>query len=146
MNLTVHEHKKEASFDLTPMIDVILLLIVFFTMTSQFSKSNRSSMDLPREKGEPAAAHAPSTLVIDVARDGSITVEGTAYDMQWVAQTLAKAVKSSPAGPTGVDVIVRADRSCRTASLDRVVAAMKVAGITRWKLAASGEESGGGTR
>ncbi len=142
MNLGVHPHKKEASFDLTPMIDVILLLIVFFTMTSQFSKSNRSTMDLPREKGEPAAAHAPNSLVIDVSESGTISVEGTQYDMQWLAQALAKAAKSSSAGPAGVDVIVRADRRCRTGSLDRVVAAMKVAGISRWKLAASGEEGG----
>ena len=140
MRLSLRKSKEEASFDLTPMIDVILLLIVFFTMTSQFSKSNRSSMDLPREKGEPAAAHAPNSLVIDVAQDGTITVEGAKYDMQWVAQTLARAVKASPAGASGVDVIVRADRHCPTGSLDRVVAAMKVAGITRWKLAASGEE------
>lgn len=141
MNLSVHPHKKEASFDLTPMIDVILLLIVFFTMTSQFSKSNRTSMDLPREKGEPAAAHAPNSLVIDVAADGAISVEGAPYDTQWLAQALASAAKASPAGPSGVDVIVRADRRCRTGSLDRVLAAMKVAGITRWKLAASGEEA-----
>ncbi|MFO0832808.1 MAG: biopolymer transporter ExbD [Phycisphaerales bacterium] len=142
MNLSVHHHKKEATFDLTPMIDVILLLIVFFTMTSQFSKSNRSAMDLPREKGEPAAAHAPNSMVIDVSRDGAISVEGTRYDVQWLAQALARAAKASPSGASGVDVTVRADRQCRTGSLDGVLAALKVAGISRWKLAASGEEGG----
>ncbi len=144
MNLARDKHKKEASFDLTPMIDVILLLIVFFTMTSQFSKSTRGAMDLPREKGEPAAAHAAASMVVDVAADGAISVEGVPYDMQWLAQALTKVAKASPGGTASVDVIVRADRRCTTGSLDRVVAAIKAAGIGRWKLAASGEE--GATR
>ena len=143
MNLASEKHKREASFDLTPMIDVILLLIVFFTMTSQFSKSERGFMDLPREKGEVAAAHAPNSLVIDVAADGAISVEGAAYDMQWLAQTLTRATRSAAGGADAVDVIVRADRRCTTANLDKVVAAIRVAGIGRWKLAASGEEGGG---
>ena len=57
----------DASFDLTPMIDVILLLIVFFMLSSQFSRTERMQVDLPVESGDELAVEEhPSEIVIDM--------------------------------------------------------------------------------
>jgi biopolymer transport protein ExbD len=71
----------DVSFDLTPMIDVVLLLIIFFMFTTHFTRLQLSPMDLPRQPGEEAASAAtagagPDSLVIDIDRSGTLRVAG----------------------------------------------------------------------
>src|SRR5712672_4455808 len=75
----------EASFDLTPMIDVVLLLIIFFTLTSQFAKTQLEAMDLPKEKGVKSQAPQQSTIFIDLRADGRMSVLGMNTDVASVA-------------------------------------------------------------
>ena len=66
----------EASFDLTPMIDVVMLLIVFFTLTSQFRDAIPTTVDLPREVGQEAAEAAPASISLELRRDGTLASNG----------------------------------------------------------------------
>ena len=62
-------------FDLTPMIDVVLQLIIFFMFTSQFGQVSRTDVDLPNEPGDTAPAEAKPTLVIDVTLEGAYVID-----------------------------------------------------------------------
>jgi len=127
---------EEASFDLTPMIDVILLLIIFFTLTSQFAKTQQSPMDLPKEKGEKERTAAPASLVIDLSKDGAFSVLGTPTDLQ----SLVKMVQGEVLRlGTGLELVIRADRLCPAAHLNRLAEALAAAGVRDWKLATAGD-------
>lgn len=154
MNLNRHHHQKDASFDLTPMIDVIFLLIIFFTLTSQFSSTQRTPMDLPREEGEPEASKQSTQLVIDLDQSGEVTLLGQSYDLATLGTVLAGrqfAVEGQtpPAeGEAGsveqpVDVVIRADRRCSTANLNALAQVLLRVGVRRWSLATSSEGGGG---
>lgn len=160
MNLTRHNRQKEASFDLTPMIDVIFLLIIFFTLTSQFSSTQRTPMDLPREEGEPDAPKQTTQLVIDLDEHGGVTLLGQSYDLATLGTVLAGrqfAVEGGEAtgsaeldsgDPTDpsvqqpVDVVIRADRRCSTANLNALAQVLLRVGVRRWSLATSSEGGG----
>lgn len=127
---------QEATFDLTPMIDVILLLIIFFTLTSQFAKTQQKAMDLPREKGEKSPDAAAATLVIDLSQDGSLSVLGS----ETTLGELTKMVQGEVAklGPA-LDLTIRAERLCPASHLNRLAEALAGVGVRDWKLATSAE-------
>ncbi len=136
------KHAEEAGFDLTPMIDVTMLLIIFFAFTAQFTKTLSSPVNLPIEKGEsPSANAAPRTIVIDVTREGGYVVMGQKTALEWVVQTVAGDVRRA-GGAEKIDVVVRADREASAAHLNNLAAALTRAGVRTWKLATDGE---GGT-
>src|SRR5262245_41781916 len=130
-----------ASFDLTPMIDVVLLLIIFFTLTSQFARTQQRPMDLPREKGEKAPSDKPTSLVIDLDKDGTLSVLGMTTDLPRLTRMVEGEVLRVG---EGLDVTVRAHRECPAAQLNKLANALVGVNVRNWKLATSAEEGSGG--
>ncbi|HLP84008.1 MAG TPA: biopolymer transporter ExbD [Phycisphaerales bacterium] len=130
-----NKHDEDASFDLTPMIDVVMLLIVFFTLTAQFSGRETAALDLPRTLGDPNIAKDAAVVFVDVDKEGRLSSLGQPIE-------LAEIVKQAlpPAGTkAGVDVVVRVDRTAPAKHVNDLAKKLRAAGITRWKLATSGE-------
>ena len=124
-----------ATFDLTPMIDVVLLLIIFFTLTAQFARTQQRPMDLPKEKGEKSPDQASASLVIDLARDGSMSVLGTKANLGDLTRMVRGEVLRLG---TALDLTVRADRLCPASHLNRLAEALAGVGVRDWKLATEG--------
>jgi biopolymer transport protein ExbD len=130
-------------FDLTAMIDIVLLLIIFFTFTAQFAAATRAPMNLPREAGEPAAQAAASAVVVDVAKDGSLRVLDAPVTLEALIPILKTELGKSVAGREP-DLLIRADREGPALHLNRLAGALQQAGLRRWKLATSAEPAGQG--
>ncbi|HHQ14751.1 MAG TPA: biopolymer transporter ExbD [Chromatiales bacterium] len=117
--------KDEPEVNLTSLIDVVLLLLVFFMITTSFVRESELSIHLPEVSGEnpPAAAQAP--LEITVTAQGKYLVNGRAL-VDDRPETLLAAVRKL-AGELGEQhrVTISADAS---ASHQSVVTAMDVAG------------------
>jgi biopolymer transport protein ExbD len=135
---------REATFDLTPMIDVVLLLIIFFSMTSQFSDTQNAPMDLPQERGQAFAPdEAAMSIVLDLDQDGVVSVQGASYSPDQLAALLAKQTKAGAMGTQPpLEVVVRADRRCMSAHLERLAQTIADAGILQWKIATTGKSLG----
>lgn len=126
----------EASFDLTPMIDVVLLLIIFFTLTSQFAKTQLQPLDLPKEKGAKFDATQQSTVYVDLRSDGKISVLGVSSDIPSVARMIEGEVLRHG---DQLDLVIRAERNCPSQHLNRLADALIAVGVRSWKLATAGE-------
>jgi biopolymer transport protein ExbD len=131
----------EASFDLTPMIDVVLLLIIFFTLTSQFAKTQLQPLDLPKEKGVKFETAAPTTVYIDLRSDGKVSVLGMASDVPSVAKMVEGEVRRAGPGGEGLELVIRAERTCPSQHLNRLADALAAVGVRSWKLATAGDGS-----
>jgi len=129
----------DASFDLTPMIDVILLLIIFFMLSSQFATSELRPVDLPRQEGEaPMSESASAKLVIDMDRDGNFSVLGEPVEAAQVAGRIAAVQRETGTRHSGV--VVRADRAAPASALNRLAERLAEARIGNWSIAvASGD-------
>ena len=66
--------RPEVSINLTPLIDVVLLLLIFFLVSTSFSELTQLVVDLPESRGAPASADTAVLLVVDVA--GNMTLDG----------------------------------------------------------------------
>lgn len=128
-----------AGADLTPMIDVVLQLIIFFMFTSQFSQLIRSPIDLPKEKGDPASPAASEEVVIDVGPTGAVLVEGEPVSFDRALQLLAAEVREKGERPELVQVLVRADRNAPAGSVNRIAEALARLDIRAWRLGTAGE-------
>jgi len=128
----------DASFDLTPMIDVILLLIIFFMLSSQFATSELRPVDLPREPGvAPSSESASAKLVIDVDREGRYSILGEPIELPALAARLTSSQGGSGTRHSGI--VVRADRSGSSAALNRLASALAAARIDNWSIAVASE-------
>lgn len=147
MKLSPRKSKGEASFDLTPMIDVVMLLIVFFTLTSQFSRSEQAPLDLPSQRGDTSREKATSAVYLDMDRLGRLSTLGQPVDLPSLASQIAAQAGNKPPAPgdakpsrhSPVEVVVRADRLCPSMHLSRVAEELSRAGVVRWRLATSNE-------
>lgn len=109
--------------NVTPMIDVLLVLLIFFIVTSSLSKSNHLSIELPRADGD--AAEAPQKAVeLLVAKDGSYSINGAALVNRELS-TLRKALHEVAAEPMDTPLVIAADAGTNHQA---VVGAMDVAG------------------
>ncbi len=133
----------EAGFDLIPMIDVVLLLIVFFVMSAQFAQSVRMPLDLPGESGHGEAVARAQTLILDLDASGARFMVGEPMDAQMLRKTITSHARASAGDAAGIDLIVRADRACRAEHLNRLAMELAFLGVRQWKLATAGEAGGG---
>ncbi len=131
----------EASFDLTPMVDVILLLIIFFTFTTQFAALTGTPVDLPDEKGEAVKLKDKKSLVVDITESGQLLVLGKGVSP---AEFLELAKRERALQGDDLELIIRADRKAPASHLNAVAEALAAQGIRTWKLATAPSSSGGG--
>jgi biopolymer transport protein ExbD len=129
---------QEASFDLTPLVDVVLLLIIFFTMTTHFAKTQVAPLDLPGEPGDKAPIEQMA-LTIDLHADGTLEMLGSAVDMTEVVRMVQGEL--ARVGP-GLDLVIRAERTAPARHLNRLADSLALIGVRNWKLATAGDGGG----
>ncbi len=135
------QEREDATFDLTAMIDVVLLLIIFFMLTSQFAATDRAAIELPAQKGlEAAAATKGAELVIDIDRDGATSILGRTITLDGILNEAAAAGRAAP--PGGVRVLLRAHKDCPASAVQGLCGALVNAGIRTVSLGTSGEGAG----
>ena len=61
--------------EMTPMIDIIFLLIIFFMVAAKFAQQATIDLNLPDEIGEEIPIETPSALIINLTADGDIIVD-----------------------------------------------------------------------
>lgn len=126
---------------MTPMVDVVLLLIIFFMYTSQFSQLSRTELELPEQRGERDASEDSAALIVDLTATGAMIVAGEPVTQEKL-ERFVDIEATRLGGVALVDVMIRADRGATAVALDRVTSRLKAAGVVRWKLATS--DTGGG--
>lgn len=113
----------EDSINLTPLIDVVFLLLIFFMVSTTFTKETHLSVDLPEAEGA-AASEVADTIEILINADGSYAINGQNL-VNKKSSTLTTALEKTAAGNFELPLIITADAKTPHQS---VVTAMDVAG------------------
>ncbi|MBA3014737.1 MAG: biopolymer transporter ExbD [Proteobacteria bacterium] len=121
--------RRQFAIPLTPLIDIVFLLLIYFLLTSNFVTQQAIDIQLPQVTMETPAIE--QLVVVTVDRDGNFYVAGTMVR----EQDLARHVVAGLIAAAKPEVLIKADREVR---YDRVVTAMAIAkhnGATRLYLA-----------
>jgi len=123
MNLKPRRHE-EPEINVVSLIDVVLLLVVFFMLSSRFTDEGRLHVQLPAASAVPPAAPQSEPLVVSVTEAGSYLVNGREL-INSSADTLRSALLKQAGANRDMTVTIRADGR---ATQQSVVTAMDVLG------------------
>jgi biopolymer transport protein ExbD len=123
MNLNPRRHE-EPEINVVSLIDVVLLLVVFFMLSSRFTDEGRLHVQLPQASAVPAANPQSEPLVVSVTQAGGYLVNGREL-INSSPETLSAALVKQAGANRDITVTIRADRR---ATQQSVVTAMDVLG------------------
>ncbi|MGV0036334.1 MAG: ExbD/TolR family protein [Candidatus Azotimanducaceae bacterium WSBS_2022_MAG_OTU7] len=115
--------RQDVEVNLTPLIDVVFLLLIFFMVSTTFTKETQLSIDLP-EASSQSSPGAGLQVDISITRAGDLAVNGVAL-INREQSTLRAAIEKASEGDTEIPLIITADAATPHQS---VVTAMDVAG------------------
>lgn len=138
MTITLKSSKALGLFNMTPMFDMMFLLIIFFLVTSQFEQEERElDVQLPEGSEAMPLTARPQEIFVNIDEQGQYFVDSKILSLAELEQFLRQTATNNPTQST---VIVRADKR---AQWDYVAAAFRAcnkAGIRDYFPAFSDEE------
>ena len=129
----------EVSLDLTPLIDVVFLLLIFFMVSMTFDRETVLNVDLPEASGEKTEADV-KVLDIQISVEGKYAINDKPLINTELA-TLKKAMKKISDGDTSIPLLISADRSAPHHAVVRAMDAAGQLGFSKLSIATS-ENSG----
>jgi biopolymer transport protein ExbD len=131
--LSSRVHADELPFiNMTPMVDVILCLLVFFMAATRLYDWDESefAVTVPEVAEAAPATAAPDDLVLTIVKRGTVTIADASYDLDQLVDFLRKA----RAQYVNQGVIIRGDASLSYQDLADVLSACDEAGIRNVRL------------
>ncbi len=127
------QKKQEVNVNLTPLIDVVFLLLIFFMVSSTFTRETQIKLDLPKASIEPLEIKTV-TLEISIDKEGRFFVNGEGVANRTI-ETLKKAISTILEENPQVSVIISADANTPYQSVVTAMDATSQLGIQNLKMA-----------
>jgi len=124
--------RDELDINLIPLIDVLLVILIFLAATTSFARRTELQVALPQAS---AGAPAEGPLDIAVSRDGRYALDGNLLDAAGPA-ALAQALSRAARGREAPVLVINADAQAAHQSVVDVLEAARLAGISRVNFAA----------
>ena len=127
MHIRDSDEHENFQLNLTPLIDVVFLLLIFFMVATSFLDPEKEiNIDLPQAQSGEALSETPDELVINVLKDGRLIVSGGELDRAGLKSALLRAARVNPETP----VTIRGDRQVAHEHVVQVMDACGLAGLT----------------
>ena len=125
----------DISLDLTPLIDVVFLLLIFFMVSMTFDRETVLNVDLPEATGEQTETEV-KTLDIQISVDGNYAINDQTLVNNELA-TLKTAMMKISDGDTSLPLLISADRNAPHHAVVRAMDAAGQLGFSRLSIATS---------
>ena len=132
MRLQKKRRKKGADMNMTPMIDVVFQLLIFFMIGSQMSEASKESIPLPKQKGEDQKT---ALITININDQEQIIMQGTRTSLERLIGQVADEVVRQDDDPRRVRIVIRADERVRSGAVSAVTEALTRLGVKRVNIA-----------
>jgi biopolymer transport protein ExbD len=120
----------EEEVNLTPMLDVVFILLIFFIVTASFVKE--SGMDINRPDAAMAVRKERGNILVAITPTGQIWIDRRQIDIRAVRANIERLHAENPLGA----VVIQADRESKNGLLVEVMDAAKLAGVESISIAA----------
>lgn len=127
MRIPTREHRKRLQFNITPMIDVVFLLIIFFLVASHFVRSEQAeAIDLAEATQEEKKNPKALPLVVTIRKDRTMSIRGEDVDHARIDQLILAGKQEQG---QRFEVHVRADKTVPFRIIEPVMLACARAGV-----------------
>jgi len=122
--------EEEATIDMTPMLDVVFIMLIFFIVTASFVKE--SGIDVNRPDAATAVKKDRANILVAISEKGEIWINKRRIDVRAVQANVERLHAENPQGT----VVIQADRKSTTETLIKVMDAARAAGVYDVSIAA----------
>ncbi|PKL95576.1 MAG: biopolymer transporter ExbD [Gammaproteobacteria bacterium HGW-Gammaproteobacteria-8] len=132
-----HATKDEPEINITPMLDIVFIMLIFFIVTTTFVRETGVTVDKP--EALTAEPRPQGNVLIGVDVNGGVWMNGSQIKLSDVRTLVQRARAENPEG----SVILISDKGARTGTLVDVMDQVQAAGITRMAISAEPIGAGG---
>ncbi|MEL6544361.1 MAG: biopolymer transporter ExbD [Myxococcota bacterium] len=113
----------ESEVDITPMLDVVFIMLIFFIVTASFVKE--AGVQVKRPSAISAEKKESASILIAITENDEIWIDKRSVDVRTVRANIERMRSENPKGT----VVVQADKNSRNGLLVKVIDAAKQAGV-----------------
>ena len=128
--LASQTEEDESTIDITPMLDVVFIMLIFFIVTATFIKE--AGIDVDKPAAATAVVQEKASILIAIDADNKIWINRRQVDIRSVRSIIERLHAENPKGT----VVIQADRDSTNEVLVQVMDASRLAGVYEIALAA----------
>ena len=129
-SVTAAAEEEETEINLTPMLDVVFIMLIFFIVTASFVKE--AGIDVRRPLGAEAEAKPKANILLAISAKNEIWIDGKNIDERAVKANFERLLAENPEG----SLVIQVDKDAYTESVVLVADAARQAGIQRVSISA----------
>jgi biopolymer transport protein ExbD len=121
----------EAVIDLTPLMDIVFIMLIFFIVTTSFIKE--SGVDINRPTANTAERKERGNILIAITANDEVWIDKRRVDIRAVRANVERLKAENPEGA----VVIQADKDSKNGLLVQVMDQARLAGVTNISIAAT---------
>lgn len=127
----LNTEEEDSNIDLTPMLDVVFIMLIFFIVTASFVKE--SGIDVNRPDAETAQKKERANILVAIDERNQIWIDKRQVDPRAVRANIERLHAENPQG----SVVIQADKNSKNERLVQVMDAARQAGVYNVSIAAN---------
>ena len=122
--------EEESEINITPLIDIVFIMLIFFIVTATFVKE--TGIDVNRPDAQTAKSQDKANILIAITEKNEIWIDRRKVDIRAVRPNIERLHAENPQG----SVVIQADKKSNTETLISVMVASRQAGVFNVAIAA----------
>ena len=120
-----HADAEDSDIDITPMLDVVFIMLIFFIVTASFVKESGIDINKPPASNEPPDADAPKPIVVEINEVNEIRIDDRVVDTRAIKPTITRMKAESPDS----SVIVKVAKKSKTSAVVKAIDGIREANV-----------------
>lgn len=130
LNQMLQDQDEKEDIDMTPMLDVVFILLIFFIVTASFVKE--AGIDVNRPEAATSVKKERANILVAISDKGDIWINKRKVDVRSVQANIERLKAENPQGT----VVIQADKKATTDTLIKVMDSARAAGVYDVSIAA----------
>lgn len=130
MSFIKKRQRKDSLIDISPMMDMVFILLIFFIVTSTFTRE--TGIDVTKPKASSSKELAKESILIGITRQGTVHINETQVNLSSLQTILKQLMAESPDRP----VIIVSDREAPTGVIVDVLDECNIAKVRKVSISA----------
>jgi len=124
-----NSNSADSEINLTPMLDVVFIMLIFFVVTTSFVKE--AGIEVNRPNASTAQQQESANILVAIRPNGEVWIDGRAVDVRAVRANIERLRAEFPES----GVVIQGDKHAQVGLLVRVMDQVRLAGISNVALA-----------
>ncbi len=126
----LNNSSRTAQIDMGPLIDMVFILLIFFVITTNFTK--QTGIDVSKPKAQSAISQGQKIMMVGISREGSLHVYGRQIHLDGLEQLVRREISKKP----DLSIVIIADRGAEIGKAVSVMDRCAIAGASKVSIAA----------